>query len=85
MKANDIDYLADIDPDHLNCTIMTDGGGELSKSNQFRTTCRNHGYDVISLAADTSSQNGMVERPHRTLKERKQYLLYSAGLGTEYY
>ena len=46
MHANDIDYLADIDPEHLNCTIMTDGGGEILKSNQFQTTCGNHGYDV---------------------------------------
>jgi len=55
MHRNDIDYLADIDPAHLNCTIMTDGGGELSKSTQFQTTCGNHGYDVISSAADASS------------------------------
>jgi hypothetical protein len=42
--------------------------------------CNSHGYEVNSTAADSSSQNRMVERPHRTLKERMRCMMYSARL-----
>ena len=45
----------------------------------------NHGYEVRTTATDASSQNGIVERPHRTLKEKMQCMLYSARLGTEFW
>ena len=85
LQPEDRSYFVDLSPDYLDCTVMTDGGGELANSGQFRTTVGNHGYDTISTAADASSQNGMAERPHRTLKERIRCLLYAAGLGTEYW
>jgi hypothetical protein len=47
--------------------------------------CNSHGYEVNTTAADSSSQNGIVERPHRTLKERMRCMMYSARLGTEFW
>jgi hypothetical protein len=62
-----------------------DGGGELSKSHDLKRVCDSHGYGVSSTAADSSSQNGIVERPHQTLKERMRCMMYSARLGTEFW
>ena len=36
---------------------------------------------VEPTAPDASNQNGLAERPHKTLKERVRCLLYTAGLG----
>jgi hypothetical protein len=47
--------------------IRSDGEGSLAVSNQFRQTVARRGYVVQSTATDTSSQNGLAERPHRTL------------------
>ena len=64
---------------------MTDGGGEFSNSKEFRTTVEKYGYDITSTAPDGSHQNGIAERPHRTLKERIPCMLYAARLGTEFW
>jgi hypothetical protein len=82
---DDIDFFGDLLPDHVEATITTDGGGELSKSHDLKRVCNSHGYEVNSTAADASSQNRMVERPHRTLKERMRCMMYSARLGTEFW
>jgi hypothetical protein len=82
---DDIDFFGDLLPDHVEATITTDGGGELSKSHDLKRVCNSHCYEVNSTAADSSSQNGIVERPHRTLKERMRCMLYSSRLGTEFW
>ena len=69
----------------MNASIITDGGGELSASHDIRRTASAHGYDVRTTATDASSQNGIVERPHRTLKEKMRCMLYSSRLGTEFW
>ena len=71
--------------DHVNAFIQTDGGGEFVTSHAFRRTCDGHGYDVTTTAPDTSHQNGIVERPHRTLKDRIRCILYAARRGTEFW
>ena len=82
---DDIDFFGDLLPDQVGATITTDGGGELSKSRELTKLCNSHGYEVNSTAADASSQNGIVERPHRTLKEQMRCMMYSARLGTEFW
>ena len=72
-------------PDHVNATITTDGGGELSASHEIRRIASAHGYDVRTTATDALSQNGIVEQPHRTLKEKMRCMLYSLRLGTEFW
>ena len=66
-------------------TIRTDQGGELARSGDFQQTVLNHGYLLETTGPDASSQNGLAERPNRTLKERVRCLLYTAGLGTEFW
>jgi len=68
------------------CTIRTDGDGALAQSSEFRRMClHNHGYVVEPTGPDTSSQNGRAERPHRTFADMVRCLLYTAGLGTEFW
>jgi histone deacetylase 1/2 len=62
-------------------TVRTDNGGELAGSTAFGQIIAEHGYIVEPTAPDASNQNGLAERPHKTLKERVRCLLYTAGLG----
>ena len=69
----------------LSYTIRTDNGGELAGSTKFRDMIDQHGYTLETTAAGSSFQNAIAERPHRTLKEKVRCLLYTAGLGMEYW
>ena len=82
-SCNFINHLM-LMPDQVDAYITTDGGGELSKNNDFCRTANKYGYDVTSIATDASFQNGMVECRHRMLKERMRGMLYAARLGTEF-
>ena len=64
--------------------IRTDQGGELWKSNKFRTLVLLKGYLLEPTASDDPAQNGMVENPNKTLGKITRTLLYNAGLGSEY-
>lgn len=64
--------------------IMTDGGGELT-DDKIRKLVDRHGYTAITSAPESSHENGIVERPHRTLKERIRCMLYAARLGTKFW
>ena len=65
--------------------IRSDGEGSLAASAQFRKLVARHGFLVQSTATDTSSQNGLAERPHRTLGTMVRCLLYSSGLNTMFW
>ena len=65
--------------------IRTDLGGELARSTTFRDTVAKYKYSLETTGADTSSQNGRGERPHRTLANMVRCLLYSSTLGTEFW
>jgi hypothetical protein len=66
--------------------IWTDNGNELAGSSQaFRETASNQDFLVKFTAPDSSSENGLGERRHCTLKEKVQCLLYTAGLGVEFW
>ena len=67
---------------HTPCvkTLRTDGEGSLAESAQFRTLLITHGYLLEKTATDTSSQNGVAERPHRTLGTMTRCLLYSSQM-----
>ena len=60
--------------------IRTDDGGEFM-TDELRALADKHRYIMETTSPDKSSQNGLAERPHRTLKERVRCLLYTAGLG----
>ena len=69
----------------IDAFIMTDGGGQFANCKGFQNMVGNHGYDVTTTAADGSHENGIVQRPHQTLKERIRCMMYSARLGTEFW
>jgi hypothetical protein len=81
MEAND---LLDINPFNMvelgleqpQYTIRTDNGTERAGSQEVRNVANKHGYSIETTAPDSSSQNGMAERPHCTLKEKVHCLLY---------
>jgi transposase InsO family protein len=64
--------------------IRTDNGGEFV-TEELREVADRHGYIMETTSPDKSSQNGLAERPHRTLKERVRCLLHTAGLGVEFW
>ena len=80
-----MDVIHHLLSDQVNATIITDGSGELTALHNVRRTANIHGYEVRTTASDESSQNGIVEQPHRTLKEKMRCILYSARLGTEFW
>jgi hypothetical protein len=61
-------------------TLRTDGEGSLAESAVFRNVLLSHGYVFQRTATDTSSQNGVAERPHRTFGEMTRCMLYSAAM-----
>ncbi|KAI2511380.1 hypothetical protein MHU86_2991 [Fragilaria crotonensis] len=61
-------------------TLRTDGEGSLAESPKFRSIIAEYGYTLEKTATDTSSQNGLAERPHRTMGEMTRCLLYSAAM-----
>jgi hypothetical protein len=65
-------------------SLRFDQGGEFI-TEEVRATADKHGYITELTSPQKSSQNGLAERPHRTLKERVRCLLYTAGLGTTFW
>ena len=66
--------------DTLHCSIRTDQGGELGKSNAFRELVHKYGYAYEPTGTNSSKQNGMAEKPNQDLKRITKCLLHAAGL-----
>jgi hypothetical protein len=65
--------------------IRTDNGNELAGSQDFCQLASDHEFIVETTAPGSSSKSGLGERPHRTLKEKVRCLLYTAGLGVQFW
>ena len=66
--------------------IRCDQGGELARSEAFRTMAlKSYGYVVEPTGADSPSQNGGVERWNGSLAVTVRALLYGAGLPAQYW
>jgi len=65
--------------------IWTDQGGELYSSTAFQAMADQEGFILQPTATDASFQNGMAERPNRTLGTIMRCLLHNAGLGPQYW
>lgn len=68
----------------LNLVIRTDRGGELYESFKFKEMASKNGYTIDPTAAGSSSQNGIAERPNRTIAETLRAILMGAGLNATY-
>ena len=66
-------------------TIRTDQGGELAKSHKIQETIAAAGYSLETTGSDNSSQNGMIERPHRTLANMMRSALTDSGMDQKYW
>ena len=66
-------------------TVTTDQGGELAKSSDFAKAIDNCGYILTPTGAYASAQNGLAEKPNKDLAQIMRNLLYSAGLGSEFW
>ena len=66
-------------------TIRTDQGGELAKANAFKEAVTKAEYSIEITGADNSSQNGIAERPHRTLGNMVRAGLENAALSPKYW
>ena len=62
----------------------SDQGGELAKDSAFRNNVSSCGYQIEITGTDNSSQNGKVERPHRTLSQLMHVALSNADLHPKY-
>jgi hypothetical protein len=65
--------------------VRTDQGGELARSNEFRTMMlHKFGYVVEPTGADSPSQNGGAEIYNNTLAVKVRTLLYGSGLPAKF-
>ena len=66
--------------------IRTDGEGSLAESEDFRTLLSKQRSSLQKMATDTSSQNGMAERPHQSLGAMVRcLLLYASALPVQFW
>ena len=59
--------------------------GELATSKAFNEMLSKVGFTLEVTGSNNSKQNGIAERPHRTLAQMVRCLLHSSGLGPEYW
>ena len=59
--------------------------GELATSKEFNALLVEQGFTLQVTGSNNSKQNGMVERPHRTLKQMVRCILHNASLGPEFW
>ena len=69
----------------LNLVVCTDQGGELSENERFQKMLALHGYVLESTAADSSSHNGLAERPNEIIGNTLHAMLLGAGLSDNYW
>ena len=65
-------------------TIWPDQGNELAFSSAFRKLIDSFGYNLEVTSPRTSKQNGIAERPNRSLVQMMRCMLHSANLGPQY-
>ncbi len=71
--------------EHEHRTVRTDQGKELGLSKDFKVMLARQGFVLDPTGSDNSRENGIAERPHRTLAQMMRCGLHSAGLGPEYW
>jgi hypothetical protein len=67
-------------PDVPDKYVMFDRGGELGHSEAVVDLFAEHGYRQVPTATNASYQNGLGERPHRTIGDGMRTLLHGAAL-----
>ena len=65
--------------------VYVDQGGELYQSPKVRKLFKHHGFEVLPTGADSSHQNGPVERQHRTVADGMRAMLLGANLDVKFW
>ena len=65
--------------------VYLDQGGELFNNPDIKNLFQKYGYDILPTGADSSHQNGPVERGHRTLANSMRALLSGANLPIKFW
>ena len=88
-KASPITWLQKfLETNAPNCSdkyVQMDQGGELYHNPEVRKLFTRHGYQLRPTGADSSHQNGPVERAHRTVCDRIRCLLSGARLPIKFW
>ena len=77
--------LDDYAPRISNKYVYMDQGGELFKNPEVRSLFTKRGYDVRPTGADSSHQNGPVERAHLTVANGLRSMLHGASLPVKFW
>ena len=54
-------------------------------SKQFQEVVKDNNYTLKLTGTDSSAQNGLAEKPNQDLAQTMRALLYSSGLGSQYW
>ena len=78
-------WLARFNPDITNKTVRFDQGGELGRCRRVIKLFQDFGYTIQLTGADSSHQNGSVERSHQTIGNMVRSLLHGASLDRKFW
>ena len=78
-------WLARFNPDITNKTVRFDQGGELGRCRRVLKLFQDFGYTIQLTGADSSHQNGSVERSHQSIGNMVRSLLHGASLERKFW
>ena len=77
-------FLQHYSPECNNKWVVLDQGGKLFGNSDVRNLFKRYKYEISPTGSDSSSQNGPVERAHRTISIGIKNRLIGAGLPIAY-
>jgi hypothetical protein len=78
-------FLARYNPDTQHKSVRFDQGGEVGRCKSVIRVFTNYGYNIELTGADSSHQNGSVERGHSTIGNMMRTLLEGASLSRKFW
>ena len=78
-------FLQQYSPECKNKWVVLDQGGELYGNPDVQNLFTRYNYTIYPTGADSSSQNGPIERAHRTVSNGIKSCLIGAGLPIAYW
>jgi hypothetical protein len=78
-------FLSEYLPNVRDKWVVINQGGELYNNPLVRNVFKKYNYTIYPTGADNSSQNGPVERSHRTVFQGVKAILIGAGLDIKFW
>jgi histone deacetylase 1/2 len=79
------DFLEDYSPDCPDKYVYMDQGGELYRNPEVRKLFKQFKYEIRPTGADSSNQNGPVERAHLNVGNAIRAMLHGANLPIKFW